>query len=418
MAINVIEFSGRLGALKYPFFRRYWLGSFASVGATQLQVMALGWLLFELTESTLMLGYLGAAASIPTLAMTLFGGALADSIDKRKLMLGTSFLMTLLLAWLAVLDYLEIVTPWHIIVIAAAISFITGFDWPARTAIMPSLIERDEMFSAVALNAIVWQSSRMIVPALGGLILVIADTWVAFVLCTAGFFSMFLVMLSMNLKLPGLSFQGSPLEKVAEGVRFIWHEPTFLILTILSFAAMGFGFAYIQLMPAFSAILSLDESGYGFLISATGFGSVAGTLLIGDFQRSKNLGRLMLATALASCFFLYGFTVMTSILKHSDLAFAICIGCVFAASALNSMFMIMALTVLQLRVPEELRGRVLGIHGMCYSFGPLGGLAAGALAGYVTTSGAIAVLASCYVALIAFIALRYSVIRNLSGQTT
>ena len=66
MAINVIEFSGRLGALKYPFFRRYWLGSFASVGATQLQVMALGWLLFELTESTLMLGYLGAAASIPT----------------------------------------------------------------------------------------------------------------------------------------------------------------------------------------------------------------------------------------------------------------------------------------------------------------------------------------------------------------
>ena len=168
--MNVIEFSGRLGALKYPFFRRYWLGSFASVGATQLQVMALGWLLFELTESTLMLGYLGAAASIPTLAMTLFGGALADSIDKRKLMLGTSFLMTLLLAWLAVLDYLEIVTPWHIIVIAAAISFITGFDWPARTAIMPSLIERDEMFSAVALSAIVWQSSRMIVPALGGLI--------------------------------------------------------------------------------------------------------------------------------------------------------------------------------------------------------------------------------------------------------
>jgi hypothetical protein len=126
----------------------------------------------------------------------------------------------------------------------------------------------------------------------------------------------------------------------------------------------------------------------------------------------------MLATALASCFFLYGFTAMTSIFKHSDLAFAICVGCVFAASALNSMFMIMALTVLQLRVPEELRGRVLGIHGMCYSFGPLGGLAAGALAGYVTTSGAIAVLASCYVALIAVIALRYSVIRNLSGQTT
>ena len=413
----MIEFSGRLGALKYPLFRRYWLGSFASVGATQLQVMALGWLLFELTNSTLMLGYLGAAASIPTLAMTLFGGALADSIDKRKLMLGTSLLMTLLLAWLAVLDYLQNVTPWHIILIAAALSYITGFDWPARTAIMPSLIERDEMLSAVALSSIVWQSSRMMVPALGGLVLAVADTWVAFALCTAGFFSMFLVMLSMNLKLPGLSSTGSPLEKVAEGVMFIWHDATFLILTLLSFAAMGFGFAYIQLMPAFSAILNLDESGYGFLISATGFGSVAGTLLIGNLQHSKNLGQLMLATALASCLFLYGFTITTGLFENSDFAFAICIGCIFGASALNSMFMIMALTVLQLKVPDELRGRVLGIHGMCYSFGPLGGLAAGALAGYITTSGAIAFLATCYVVLIMIIATRYSVIRNLSGQT-
>jgi MFS family permease len=412
----VIEFSGRLGALKYPHFRRFWLGSFASVGATQLQILAQGWLLYELTESTLMLGYLGAAASLPTLAMTLFGGALADSIDKRRLMLTTSLLMAMLLVLLCALDYFQLVTAWHIIAIAAAISFITGFDWPARTAIMPSLIERDEMLSAVALSSIVWQSSRMIVPAIGGIILSVADTWVAFALCAAGFVSMFVVMLSMNIKLPGLSSVGSPIEKVAEGLRFIWQEPIFLLLTILSFAAMGFGFAYIQLMPAFSALLDLDESGYGFLISATGFGSVAGTILIGNLQHSKRLGRLILATALASCLFLYGFTLVTGVFKDSASAYALCLACIFGASVFSSMYMIMSLTVLQLKVPDQLRGRVMGIHGMCYSFGPLGGLAAGALAAYLTTPGAIAALVTCYIILLIVIGARYSAIRNLSGQ--
>ena len=412
----LIKFTGRLGALKYPLFRRFWLGSFAAVGATQLQIMAQGWLLFELTNSTLMLGYLGAAASLPTLTMTLFGGALADSIDKRKLMLTTSMLMAILLGLLCTLDFLGVVTAWHVIVIAAAISFITGFDWPARTAIMPSLIERDEMLSAVALSSIVWQSSRMMVPAVGGLILTIADTWVAFGLCAIGFLSMFLVMLSLNIKLPGLGAIGSPIEKVAEGLRYIWNEPIFLLLTILSFAAMGFGFSYIQLMPAFSAILNLDETGYGFLISATGFGSVAGTLIIGNLQHSKYLGRWMLATALISCIFLYGFTTMTAFFEDADFAYPLCLACIFGASMLSSMYMIMALTVLQLKVPDVLRGRVMGIHGMCYSFGPLGGLAAGALAGYLTTPGAIATLVTCYIILIVSVGARYSALRNLSGQ--
>lgn len=414
----MVEFSGRLGALKYPLFRRFWLGSFASVGATQLQILAQGWLLYELTESTLMLGYLGAAASLPTLTMTLFGGALADSIDKRRLMLTTSLLMAMLLLLLCALDYFQIVTAWHIILIAAAISFITGFDWPARTAIMPSLIERDEMLSAVALSSIVWQSSRMMVPAVGGILLTFADTWVAFALCAAGFIYMFLVMFSMKIKLPGLSSVGSPLEKVAEGLRFIWHQPIFLLLTILSFAAMGFGFAYIQLMPAFSALLNLDESGYGFLISATGFGSVAGTVLIGNLQHSKRLGRLILATAFVSCLFLYGFTLVTGVFKDSAYAYALCLACIFGASVFSSMYMIMSLTVLQLKVPDELRGRVMGIHGMCYSFGPLGGLAAGALAAYLTAPGAIAALVTCYVILLIVIGTRYSIVKNLSGQAT
>ena len=128
-------FTGRLGALRHPAYFRYWSGSFASVGATQLQTLAQGWLLYELTSSAAQLGYLGAAASIPAILMTLFGGALADRINRKKLLMTTSMLVASLMTCLAWLDASGQVTAWHIIAIAGVISFISGFDWPTRQAI-------------------------------------------------------------------------------------------------------------------------------------------------------------------------------------------------------------------------------------------------------------------------------------------
>jgi MFS family permease len=154
-----MEFTGRLGALRHPAYFRYWSGSFASVGATQLQIMAQGWLLYELTESTVQLGYLGAAASIPAILMTLFGGALADRINRKRLLMTTSALVASLMLTLAWLDGSTRVESWHIILIAGLVSFISGFDWPTRQAIFPTLIHKEDMMSAVALNSIIWQSS-------------------------------------------------------------------------------------------------------------------------------------------------------------------------------------------------------------------------------------------------------------------
>ena len=140
--------SNQFSALRHPQFLKYWLGSFTSVGATQLQVMGLGWLVYELSASSLVLGYLGAAAGFPAMLTSLFGGVLADRFDKRWLLIITSLLTAALLGLLAWLDYTELVQVWHVIAIAAAISVVTGFDWPSRQAIFPALIERDDMMSA------------------------------------------------------------------------------------------------------------------------------------------------------------------------------------------------------------------------------------------------------------------------------
>lgn len=412
----MIEFSGRLSALRHTPYRRYWLGSFASVGATQLQILGQGWLVFELTGSALMLGYLGAAASIPAIVMTLFGGALADRLNKQVVLMTTSLIVASLIGVVAFLDATGIVAAWHIILIASIVSFTQGLDWPTRQSIFPTLIERDDMMSAVALNSIIWQSTRMVIPAFGGLIIAWADTWVVFALCSLGFLTMFAVIWSLKLNLPRPEIIHSTLRQISEGIRFILDERLFLVLISLSYAGMFFANTHMQLMPAFATLLGASEAGYGYLMSATGVGSVAGTILVGSFQHSPRLGQIMLSAAAASGVCIYGFCLAASLADVMPLAYYLAMSSVFLASLFSSIFMICSMTVLQLRVPDNLRGRVMGFHGITYSLMPLGGLLAGAIASVSSTPVAVAVGITVYLAIILGIATSQRQVRDFDGS--
>ena len=113
-------------------------------------------------------------------------------LNKKRVLMVTSLAVAFLLAMQSWLDAAGYVQPWHIILIAGLVSFISGFDWPTRQAIFPALIDRDDMMSAVALNSIVWQSSRMVMPAIGGIVIAVSDTWLVFLLCALGFLAMLL----------------------------------------------------------------------------------------------------------------------------------------------------------------------------------------------------------------------------------
>ena len=143
-----------LGALGHSGYRRFWFASLASVGGYQLQVLGQGWLVFKLTGSALNLGLLGAAMATPAILMSLFGGVLADRVDKRSLIVATSLATGSLLLLLAMLDARGIVQVWHVYAVAAAIGLISGIEWPTRQAVFPLLIEREQMTSAVALNSV------------------------------------------------------------------------------------------------------------------------------------------------------------------------------------------------------------------------------------------------------------------------
>ncbi len=413
-----IQFSGRLGALSHTQYLRYWLGSFASVGATQLMVMGQGWLVYELSGSAMNLGYLGAAASIPTIAMTLFGGALADRLNKQTLLRVTSLLVGMLLLLLSILDFTETVAVWHVLIIAALIAFVSGIDWPTRQAIFPLLIDDDDMMSAVALNSIIWQSCRMLMPALGGVLIAVADTWVVFLLCSLGFFTMFVVVSGLHVSLPvNERAVESTLKQISEGVQFIAGNYLFAILIPLSYAGMFFATSYMQLMPVFSSLLQTDSAGYGYLISATGIGSVVGTILVGSFQHSRRLGTIMLVSCAFAAVLIYVFALVTAFAGELPGAYAIALISVFAISVCSSVYMIISLTVLQLRVPADIRGRVMGIHGITYSMIPLGGLLAGAIASVSSAPLAISVGGTVYLGIVLWIAIFRRKIRQIDGRS-
>jgi len=401
----------RYPALGYPLYRRYWFASFASVGATQLVTLAQGWLVYRLTGSALDLGLLGAAASVPNILMSLFGGVVADRFDKRRIILITSALSAALLALLAALDIGGVVAVWHVLTIAALSSLISGIEWPTRQALFPHLIERAGLMSAVALNSVLWQSTRMVMPALGGVLIAVTSTGVLFALASGGFLAMWLAMWRIQLTLPGS--RGAPaLTQIREGLAFIAGHELFRWLILLSYAAMFFVSAYMQLMPAFATLLGAGEAGYGLLLSATGVGSVAGTLAVGGMRRQQAaLGRLLLSAAAAAGVLLIGFAVVSAWGWYSAALFA-----AFASSACVSVFMISAMTVMQLEVPDALRGRVMGIHSITYSLMPLGGLLLGAAAQATSVVTAVICGAITFIAITLLVAATRPAIRGIDGD--
>ena len=388
----------RFDALSSAPYRRFWLGSIASVGSTQLYFISKAWLVFELSGSALDLGFLGAATAVPTIFATLIGGLVADRINRRSVLILTSGISAVLLLVLGVLDASELVRVWHVLLISALLGLVQGFDFPARSSIFPALIEKKQMMSAVSLNSILWQGSRMILPAIGGFLISITDTSLIFFICGLGFFSMITVLLTLDVRQDNHA-NDAPWHEFKEGVKFVMNHRLFLTLILLSWISMFFGTSYVQIMPLFADMLQSGERGFGLLISATGVGSIIGNLFITRYQDSRKLGIMMLSSAAMAPFFLLGFSLVAWILSGTSGVFWL--ACCFAIlnAAFSSVFLVSSMTVLQIQVPDAFRGRVMGIHSITFGMMTMGGLSAGVLASQFSAPvaviiGAIVVLSS------------------------
>ena len=375
-------------ALRYPMYRRYWLGTLASVSGFQMMYVAEGWLAYELTGSPLYLGYVGVAAAIPAIVLNLVGGVVADRVDRRRLILLGQIVMTLVIGALGALTVSGLIEAWHLI----AAAFITGafgaFELPARQALFPHLIERPAMASAVALNAAIWQGTRIGAPAVAGLIISTAGTAAVFFVATAGFMIMCFVVLSLPVPPSTGPPSGGALQDLLTGVRFIYRDRIFKFLIAMTFFNSFFGMSFVALMPIFAKdVLEVGASGQGVLLSVSGVGSMMTTLWIGARGAPRRIGLFLTGGAV-----LFGLAICAFALTSEYVgSYPLAIGIIFFLGMFNSMYMISIMSTLQLMTPDHMRGRVMGFYGMTWSIYPLGAMQAGALANVIGASFAVVI---------------------------
>jgi MFS family permease len=407
---------GRFAALQAPLYRRYWLGSIGSVGATQLVMMGQAWLVFELSASAADLAILGAAASLPTIIMVFFGGVVADRFDRRRIMMITTPVSAALLAMLAGLDFTNTVQVWHVWLLAGLFATVSGFDWPAWQSIFPLLIERKQMMSAVSLNAMLWQGTRMMMPGIGGFIIAAFTTAAVFGVGAVGFLAMFFVIASLPVRAAPASSGISAGRAVLEGFAFVRQNQLFAVLIPLTYVMMFFGTSYLQIMPLFADRLGVGAEAYGVLMSASGLGAVAGTLLTASLQGSRRLGRIMLLSAIAAAAVQLVFSAVAYWHAQSDWAYVVMCACVTFTAASGSVFLITSMSAMQLHVPDALRGRVMSLHGISFSLIALGALFSGGIAEVRDAPTAVTVGAIVVIAATTLVWFKKPGIRDITGE--
>jgi predicted MFS family arabinose efflux permease len=248
-----------------------------------------------------------------------------------------------------------------------------AFNNPARQSIFPQLVDRKDLMNAVALNSIVWQGARIVAPALGGVVLAAFGPAATYALCSAGFLLLGVVVIGLKTEVAARSRPASPLTDLKEGVRFIAANFLFAFLIGMSFFNSFFGFSTQQLMPVFTEdVFHVGKQWIGILLSVSGVGSIVGIAALGYAGDVERKGLLIVGGAAA----FGGFIILFAL--SDSMPFALVL--MFLMGAAGSIYMITVQTTLQLRVPDELRGRVMGIYGVTYNVGPLGALQAGIIA--------------------------------------
>ena len=379
------------------------------MGAIQIVTMAQGWLIVDkLGGSTVDIGILGGATAIPTILISLFGGVLADRVDRRKLIIAVSLASTVLLMLLAILDATNTVLIWHVVVIASAQGLVMGFDGPVRSSYFPLLIERKHMSSAVVLGTVMWQFSRLVTPIIGGILITYGGTQSVFFVGVLGWASMLLVMISLKVSSPAADKSRNVLGDIVEGVRFILSRRDFVLLIGLTYSTHFFGMQYLQLMPFFAKRFGREADGFGIMLSALGLGALAGTFTVGKVRANPRVGYFMLGGTLTFTAAVISFAFAPS--------FYVALIFLFLGGLFNTIFFVVAMTTLQLRVPERMRGRVMGIYTITFSFIPLGGVMGGIIASVYDERIAVAVGAAILASIFVFVGITQPTIRNLNGK--
>jgi len=359
----------RAGALSYPAYRRYWIATIARVFGIQFRFIGSLWLVTQLSSSPIWLGIVSVASAVPTIVLSVPAGVLADRFDNRRLIVWSQALTAVCTLAMALAVVAGVATVWLVVVWSVAVGSLMAIANPAQNAILPRLIEMRAIASAVAYTNGVWNVMRIVGPAAAGVLIVLIGTGQAFFVTAAGFGISAVLIQAVKLE-PVVARTSQEAGGMLEGIRYIFARKVFFATIGLSFFTSLFGTSYVVLLPTFAtSVLNTGARGFGFMEAAAGLGALLGTVLFVRLGRTLPHGPAMLVAATLFGLLIAGFAASRSI----PLSLLLLFGGGFA----SSVYLNIGMTALQILVPDELRGRVMGIWSMTYFLGSVGGLPAG-----------------------------------------
>src|SRR5260370_36577579 len=293
------QFPQAVRALRNRNFRLFWSGNFLSNIGTWMQNVAQGWLVLTLTNSSFWLGVVGFAGSIPFLFFTLFGGVIADRVNKRRLLLVTQTAMMLLAFLLAALAWFKVITVWEV----AAIAFMNGvtmsMNAPSYQALVPRLVKREDLTNALALNSAQFNMSRILGPTLGGYAMALFGVAGNFFLNGLSFLAVLWALVRIRYPDEKPARHESMWSSLRGGFAYLNSEPQMRVLIWMTAAVSFFGIPFLTFIPYFAKVqLNVGESGLGLLIAFSGLRAVLGAMTVAVAGIIRHRGKVLTATGI------------------------------------------------------------------------------------------------------------------------
>jgi MFS family permease len=372
-------------ALRHRDYRIYFLGMLVSFTGTWMQSVAQGWLIYRLTGSAWLLGLTGFASQVPVFLLSPLGGVFADRHSRHRIIIITQTLAMFQAFVLAALTLSGVITVNAIFALAVFLGTVNAFDLPARQSFIGELVPREDLMNAIALNSSMIQSSRVLGPALAGLLVGWLAEGPCFLINAISFVAVLGSLFAIRSRTAHrTSPEGTTMSHLREGFEYVRHtRPVRALLLLVAFVSI-FGLPYSVLMPIFaSEVLKGGPRALGVLLGSAGVGALGGALTLASRRRVHGLGRVVAISVAVLGSSLVLFSLSRNFVISTLLILPVGFSLMLQMSASN--------TLVQTMVPDKLRGRLMSFYAMSLmGMTPFGSLLAGALASLIGAPGTVA----------------------------
>jgi MFS family permease len=395
-------------SLRHLDFRYLVSGTFMMSAGQWIQQVTLGWLVYDLTGNSMLLGALNGLRALPFLVTGPMAGVAADRMDRKKLLLRTQWILIVTAVFMGALVASGWLHVWHVFVF----TLVTGIAWtftePVRQSMIPSLVPKQDLANAIALNSGGFNLMKIIGPALGGAMIALFGAAGNFFVQAVAYTGVLIMIYWMCVPpTSARARRSSAVANLKEGFAYVWSTPAVLALMTLAYVPRIFAVPYQTLMPVFQKdVLRVGPEGLGLLMAAPGVGAVLAVLFLASHGNSLRRQGLFLV---GSIVILGCFLILFSQITYFPLALASLV----VVGIFQMLFLASTNTILQLIVPDELRGRVMSLYMLDRGFMPAGALFAGVTAHFIGAPATVATMGAIVIVLVLLVAWRVPAIRSL-----